>query len=79
LAALVEGHDAGIGGHAAQESRIARQFVHEFDMGEQAGDHDDVDGPVAHHLIGDADVAALRVMRFRQDQLVHRPQSRMRP
>ena len=46
-------------GEAPQEGGVARQLVLELEMRDHARDHDDVDRPVTHHLVGDVHVAAL--------------------
>ena len=40
--------------------------MHELDVRHHAGDYNDVDGSVAHHLICDIDVATECVARIRQ-------------
>ena len=72
LASFVERDHAGKCRQAPQEGGIAGQFVRELDMRYKAGDHHDVDGPGAHHLVGDVDVAAERITRVRQDKVAHR-------
>ena len=77
LAPLVEGHDPGEAREPAQEGRVSGQFMHELDMRNDAGDKDDVDGPVANHLIGDVDVAAQRIACLGQRKIVHCRQSQV--
>lgn len=50
--------------------------MHELDMRNETGDHNDINGPHAHRLIRDVDVTAARVTRFRQGKISHRSTSR---
>ena len=54
-----------------QERRESGQFVVGFDMGIRARRDDDVERTMPHRLIGDIDVAAVRVARLGHTQIGH--------
>ena len=64
-AALVEQDQAGEGSEPAEERRLPLVRPDELDVRDRAGNPDQVEGPVAQHLVGDRDLAALRVARLR--------------
>ena len=71
LPSLVERHDAGEGRKTAQERRVTWHLMRKFNVRNDARDHDDIDRPVAHHLIGDIDVAAECVPGDGQYEIAH--------
>ena len=44
-----------------EEGRVARLFPVELEVAGKPGDEDEVERPVTRHLVGDRDVAALRI------------------
>lgn len=66
LPSFVEGDDPGELGQPAKNLRVARQLMLIVDMRDDAGDQDYVDRPVTHHLVGDAEIATLRILRLGQ-------------
>ena len=60
-AALVEEDQARERGEPLEEARAARLLPVQLEVGDEPGHEDQVDRAVADDLVGDVDVAALRV------------------
>lgn len=58
-------------GEVTQKSGPPSQLMLELNVRHEAWDQNNIEWPVAHHLIGDADVAAERVTRNGQFHSIH--------
>ena len=63
-AALVENDQTREGGQPLEEARPRRLLPRQLDVRHPAGDEDQIQRPFADDLVGDVDVAALRVSRL---------------
>ena len=59
--ALVQTDEARERGQPLEEGRVARLLPVELEVAGESGHEDEVERPVARHLVGDRDVAALRI------------------
>jgi len=64
-AALVEQDEPGERRQAVQHARHDGHLPVVLHVRDEAGDEHQIEGPVAHHLVGDVHVAALRVAGLR--------------
>src|SRR6266550_4318210 len=67
--ALVEEDQSGERRQALEKARRLRLFPQELDVRDPAGDVDEVERPVADDLVGDVDIATLRVSGLRRHRL----------
>src|SRR5262249_16004065 len=74
-AAFVEHDEAAEGSQPAQELGVSRILPVDIEIGDKAGNEDQIDRSVAYDLVGDANVSAASVMgrRLRQRPALPNP------